>query len=146
MCGSYRIKLLQDPVVVKSAHYMVADADTKYLVIRAAITNTGNEPGGWLAPDSFIIQDTYRGRIYGTYSMDLPLSVKVANGFHQGLFHAAIAPGETLYTSLVFMVYPDVESWLLTFSPHQYGEEPAETVRFRLPPAMFQEVILEDEE
>ena len=142
-CGSYVIKLLQDPVVTKSNQYMVADADTKYLVIRVAITNTGNEAGGWFAPDSFIIQDTYRGRIYGTYSLDLPLSAKVARGFYQPLFHAAIDPGDTLYTSLVFMVYPDVKSWLLTFAPHQYGEEPEETVRFQLPPAVFQEEVPE---
>ena len=140
-CGRYTIKLLQDPVVTKSNQYMVSDADTKYLVLRVAITNNSDEPGGWLTPDSFILQDTWRNRAYGTYMLDIADSAKVAKGFKQPLFHAEIKPKQTLYTVLVFSVYPDVQSWLLTFAPHNYGFEPEETVRFRLPPAVFQEDV-----
>ena len=138
-CGPYSIKLLQDPVVTKSNQYMVSDEDTKYLVIRVAIKNNGAETGGWLTPDSFSLQDTYMGRIYGKYKLDITDSAKVAAGFKQSVFHAEIKPGETLYTSLVFSVYPDVQNWILTFAPRNYGNEPEETVSFRLPPAVFQE-------
>ena len=137
--GRYQIKLLQDPVVTKSSQYMVADEDTKYLILRVAITNISDEPGGWLAPDSFSLQDTYRGRIYGTYYLDMPVSGKVAWGLKQPAFYSEIKPKETLYTAIAFMVYPDVKSWLLTFAPHCYGEEPEETVRFQLPLAVFEE-------
>ena len=67
-CGRYTIRLLQDPVVTKSNQHMVSDADTKYLVLRVAITNDSDEPGGWLTPDSFVLQDTYRGRSNKGYS------------------------------------------------------------------------------
>ena len=140
-CGRYSIKLLQDPVVTKSNQYMVSDADTKYLVLRVAITNDSDEPGGWLTPDSFILQDTWRNRAYGTYMLDIADSAKVAKGFKQPVFHAEIKPRQTLYTVLVFSVYPDVQSWLLTFAPRNYGMEPEEVVRFRLPPAVFQEDV-----
>lgn len=138
-CGKYSIKLLQDPVVTKSNQYMVSDEDTKYLVIRVAITNNSTEPGGWLTPDSFSLQDTYLGRIYGKYKLDITDSAKVAKGFKQQVFHAEIKPGETLYTSLVFSVYPDVQNWILTFAPRNFGNDPEEIVTFRLPPAVFQE-------
>ena len=140
-CGRYTIRLLQDPVVTKSNQYMVSDADTKYLVLRVAIVNNSDEPGGWLTPDSFVLQDTYRGRAYGTYILDIADSAKVAWGFKQEVFHAAIKPRDTLYTTLVFSVYPDVKSWLLTFAPHSFGEEPEAVVRFQLPLAVFQETL-----
>ena len=138
-CGRYTIKLLQDPVVTKSNQYMVSDADTKYLVLRVALTNNSDEPGGWLTPDSFVLQDTYRGKAYGTYMLDIADSAKVAWGFKQPVFHTEIKPKDTLYTVLVFSVYPDVKSWLLTFAPRNYGQEPEEVVRFQLPLAVFQE-------
>ncbi len=145
-CGRYSIKLLQDPVVTKSNQYMVSDEDTKYLVLRVAITNNSDEPGGWFTPDSFVLQDTYRNRAYGTYMLDIAGSAKVVAGFKQQVFHAEIKPKQTLYTSLVFSVYPDVKSWLLTFAPRNYGEEPEEIVRFQLPMAVFQEDVPEKEE
>ncbi|MBR6090192.1 MAG: hypothetical protein IKP86_09685, partial [Anaerolineaceae bacterium] len=76
-CGDYSIKLLQQPVITKSNNYLIADEETKYLVLRFAITNKTDEPRGWLTPDSFSLQDTYKGRIYGTYSMNLAESAKV---------------------------------------------------------------------
>lgn len=142
-CGRYTIKLLQDPVVTKSNQHMVSDEDTKYLVLRVAITNNSDEPGGWFTPDSFVLQDTYRSRAYGTYMLDIADSAKVAWGFKQPVFHAPINPRDTLYTVLVFSVYPDVKSWLLTFAPRNYGMEPEEVVRFQLPMAVFQEDVPE---
>lgn len=136
-CGDYSIKLLQQPVITKSNNYLVADNETKYLVLRVAITNKTNESLGWLAPDSFVIQDTYLGRYYGTYAMDIAESAKVAEGFHQQMFYAEIKPKDTLYTSVVFSVYPDVDSWVMTFAPHYFGSEPAQSVRFRLPHPTF---------
>lgn len=138
-CGDYSIKLLQQPVITKSNNYLVADEDMMYLVLRVAITNKTDESLGWLAPDSFKVQDTYLGRIYGTYSMDLGESAKVAAGFHQQVFYSEIKPKDTLYTSLVFTVYPDVKSWIMIFAPHAFGEEPAETVRFQIPVPVFED-------
>ena len=137
--GDYSIKLLQQPVLTKSNNYMVADKETLYLVLRVAITNKTDEYRGWLAPGSFRIQDTYMGRYYGTYAINLAESAKVAGGFHQQPFYTDIAPNDTLYTSLVFSVYPDVDNWVMTFAPHHFGSEPAETVRFRLPSPMIED-------
>lgn len=138
-CGDFSIKLLQQPVITKSNNYLVADAETEYLVLRVAITNKTNESLGWLAPDSFSLQDTYLSRIYGTYALDIAESAKVASGFHQQVFYSEIHPKDTLYTSLVFSVYPDVSSWIFTFAPHAFGQEPAETVRFRIPYPIFED-------
>lgn len=138
-CGDYSIKLLQQPVLTKSNNRMVADNETLYLVLRVAITNKTDEYRGWLAPDSFLIQDTYMGRYYGTYAINLAESAKVAGGFHQQVFYSVIAPKDTLYTSLVFSVYPDVDSWVMTFAPHSFGSEPEESVRFRIPSAVIED-------
>lgn len=138
-CGDYSIRLLQQPVLTKSNNYLVADEDTKYLVLRVAITNKKDESVGWLAPDSFTLQDIYMGRIYGTYSLNIPESSKVAAGFHQEVFFSEIKPEDTLYTSLVFSVYPDVTGWILTFSPHSFGHKPDASVRFRIPYAIVQD-------
>ena len=137
--GDYSIKLLQQPVLTKSNNYMVADNETMYLVLRVAITNNSDEYGGWLAPDSFFVQDTYLGRYYGTYALDIAESAKVASGFHQQAFYFDIRPKDTLYTSLVFSVYPDVDNWVMTFAPHYFGSEPAETVRFCLPSPVIED-------
>ncbi len=137
--GDYSIKLLQEPVLTKSNNYLVADRETMYLVLRVAITNNSDAYGGWLAPDSFFIQDTYLGRYYGTYALDIAESGKVAGGFHQQAFYTDIPPKGTLYTSLVFSVYPDVDSWVMTFAPHYFGSEPEKTVRFCLPDSMIED-------
>ena len=137
--GDYSIKLLQQPVLTKSNNYMVADKETLYLVLRVAITNKTDEYRGWLAPDSFWIQDTYMGRYYGTYAINLAESAKVAGGFHQQPFYTDIRPKDTLYTSLVFSVYPDVDSLVMTFAPHHFGSEPTETVRFRIPSPVIED-------
>ena len=138
-CGDFSIKLLQQPVLTKSNNHLVADGDMQYLVIRVAITNKTDESLGWFAPDSFMVQDTYKGRIYGTYSISLPESCKVASGFHQQVFYSEIKPKDTLYTSVVFSVYPDVSSFILVFTPHAFGEEPTDTVRFQIPTPVFEE-------
>ena len=137
--GDYSIKLLQQPVMTKSNNYLVADAETEYLVLRVAITNNSDTYGGWLAPDSFFIRDTYLGRYYGTYALDIAESAKVASGFHEQVFYSDIPPKETLYTSLVFSVYPDVDNWVMTFAPHYIGSEAEETANFRLPHPLFEE-------
>lgn len=134
-CGDYSIRFLQDPVITKSGQYMVADNETEYIVLRVAITNKTNEMRGWLAPDSFSLQDVYMGRVYGTYALDIAESGKIAGGFHQQAFYSEINPKDTLYTSLVFSIYPDVDDWLFTFQPHYFGEEPECSVRVRLPQA-----------
>ena len=138
-CGGYSIRLLQDPVITKSNNYLVADNETMYLVLRVAITNKTDEMGGWLASGSFRLQDTYLGRYYGSYGLDIAESAKVASGFHQQVFYSEIRPKDTLYTSLVFSVYPDVDSWVMTFAPHYFGSEPEESVQFRIPPAVIED-------
>ena len=132
-CGDYSVKLLQQPVITKSSQHMVADNETEYMVLRLAITNKTDESLGWLAPNSFRLQDTYLGRIYGTYAMDIAESCKIAYGYHEQVFYSEIKPKDTLYTPVVFSVYPDVESWIMIFAPHAFGEEPKETVRFQIP-------------
>lgn len=138
-CGEYSIKLLQQPVITKSNNYLVADAETEYMVLRVAITNNTDESLGWLAPDSFMLQDTYLGRIYGSYAMDIGESCKVASGFHEQVFYSEIKPKDTLYTSVVFSVYPDVSSWILNFAPHAFGEEPRGPIRFQIPLPIIQD-------
>ncbi|MBQ6344348.1 MAG: hypothetical protein IJI41_14625 [Anaerolineaceae bacterium] len=132
-CGDYSVKLLQQPVITKSNNHLVADKETEYMVLRFAITNKTDASLGWLAPNTFQLQDTYLGRIYGTYAMDIGESCKVASGYHEQVFYSEIKPKDTLYTSVVFSVYPDVESWIMIFAPHTFGEEPKETVRFQIP-------------
>ena len=138
-CGIYTLKFLQLPVITKSNQYMVSDNETEYMVIRVAITNNSDSSAGWLAPDSFMLQDTYLGRIYGSYTMDIPVSAKTAYGFHEQVFFSEIKPHDTLYTSLVFSVYPDVKSWIFNFAPHAFGEEKPEPVRFRIPFPIIQD-------
>lgn len=140
-CGRFSIRILQQPILTKSTNYMVADADTMYLTVRVAITNKSSESAGWLAADSFILQDTYYGRIYGTYKLDVPISAKSAQGFKTPVFFSEIKPGDTLNTVLVFEVYPDVESYIMTFSPRAMTEaSPEDTVSFVLP---YAEMTLE---
>ena len=139
-CEDFSIKVLQQPVVTKSNSSLIADNDMQYLIIRIAITNKTDESFGWLAPDSFTLQDVYKGRIYGTYAISLAESCKFADGFNQQMFYAEIKPQDTLYTSIAFTVYPDVDSWILNFTPHTIGEEPKETIRFQIPAAIFEEL------
>ncbi|MBR6090546.1 MAG: hypothetical protein IKP86_11470, partial [Anaerolineaceae bacterium] len=72
-------------------------------------------------------------------AINLAESAKVAGGFHQQVFYSVIAPKDTLFTSLVFSVYPDVDSWILAFAPHHFGSDPKETVRFQIPHAYIQD-------
>ena len=138
-CGNFSIKLLQDPVLVKSTNYMISPSDTKYLIIRLAVTNIGSETEGWLSSESFIVQDTYRGRIYGTYKLNITISAKVSVRSMEEAFFAVIEPGKTVQMDLAFSVYPDVESWVFTFAPQHFGGEPEEIIRFRLPRALTTE-------
>lgn len=141
-CGNFSIRVLQQPVLNKSTNYMVADNETRYMTVRVAITNKSSEPAGWLAPDSFTLQDTYLGRIYATYKLDLTISAKTAEGFKEDVFFSEIKPGGVLFTTLVFEVYPEAQSYILTFAPRSFSDEaPAETVRFTLPRA----IMLQDE-
>lgn len=136
-CGDFTIRLLQQPVVAKSNNFMVADADFEYLMIRVAITNETEEVKGWLDPESFHVQDVYLGRIFGTYDLDVPITAKAAQGFKQQAFFEPIKPHETLYTTLVFLVYPDVSSWIFIFAPRTFGEKPSDEIRFQIPKAYY---------
>lgn len=137
-CGSYSISLTHWPLVTKSMNSIVGDYDFQYLTVRVAITNNSEETVGWLAPQSFGIKEVYRNRIYGTYTFDPLMSAKGAKGFSLNAFYSPIAPGATLYTMLIFDVFPEADSWIFTFSPHVLGEEPGETLEFTLPAAVFQ--------
>ena len=137
-CGNFSIRLLQDPVVVKSNNYLISPSDTKYLMVRAEVTNKGTESDGWLSPASFSIQDTYMGRIYGTYRMNITVSARASAVSNEDAFFSEIKPGESIKMTLAFSVYPDVEDWIFTFAPQHFGDEvPEQVVRFRLPPAEF---------
>ena len=137
-CGNYSISLMYLPLVTKSMNSIVGDYDFRYLTLRVAITNNSEETVGWLSPDSFGIKEVYRNRIYGTYKFDPLMSAKGAKGYSMNAFYSPIAPGATLSTMLVFDVFPEADSWIMTFRPHVLGEDPVETVEFTLPAAIFQ--------
>lgn len=120
---------------------MVADADTKYLTVRIAITNLRGRTLGWLDPESFYLQEVYKNRIYGTYTLDIPMSAKTARGFSEQAFFSPIPPHGVLYTSLVFEVCPEADEWILYFEPHAFGQEVLEDdwTYFVLPKAHYQE-------
>ncbi|MBQ6343418.1 MAG: hypothetical protein IJI41_09865 [Anaerolineaceae bacterium] len=137
-CGNYAISITNTPTITKSMNGNVADYDFKYLIVRVGITNKTEETIGWVAPDSFSVQEVFRNRIYGTYPMDYLMSAKAAKGYSQNAFYSPIAPGATLSTMVVFDIFPDAESWILNFSPHVFGEESECSVSFMLPKAINQ--------
>lgn len=133
-CGNYSIRLLQQPVLSKYSYHLIADNDLEYLIIRMAITNKSDRPLAWLNAESFNVIETYKGTLYSTYKLDIPASAAAAEGVHQPLFFEKVDPGDTMYTSLVFSVYPDVDGWVFRFAPRAYYEEyPAEVISFLLP-------------
>lgn len=137
--GGLTLKLLGNPSLSRSTRRMLAEVDTNYLMLRVMITNDSEEKLGWLAPASFVLQDTYLGRVYGSYKLDLPASAKAADDGIQNVFFSGIEPGQSIYTTLAFDVYPDVESWVFTFAPQTYyGGSLGEPVQFQLPFAWVQ--------
>lgn len=134
-CGDYRIQLIAQPVVSKSMHAIVADDDMKYMILRVGITNNSEETVGWLTPDSFELQEFYRNRKYGKTLLNSMMSARISAGYSLKTFYAAIDPGQMLITPLVFDVFPEADGWIMTFSPHVFGEEALDSVQFRLPRA-----------
>ena len=137
-CGDYKIQLIAQPVISKSMHAIVADDDMKYMILRVGITNNSEETVGWLTPDSFELKEIYRNRLYGKTLLNSLMSARISAGYSLKTFYAAIDPGQMLLTPLVFDVFPEAEGWILTFSPHVFGEEAADSVQFRLPKALIQ--------
>lgn len=137
-CGNYAISIINTPTITKSMNGNVADYDFKYLIVRVGITNKTDQTIGWIAPDSFSVQEVFRNRIYGTYPMDYLMSAKAAKGYSQNAFYTSIAPGATLNTMIVFDIFPDAESWIFSFTPHVFGEESECSVSFMLPKAINQ--------
>ena len=137
-CGSYSFRILNQPVFSKSFQAMIASKDLKYLTMRVAITNNSDETVGWIAPASFQLQELFRNQIFGTYKLDYLMSAKAAAGFSWKAFYSPIAPGETLQTLLVFSVFQEVNDWIFSFSPHMMGENPGETIQFRVPKVIVQ--------
>lgn len=137
-CGDYSLRLLQQPVIGKYSNMLIADNELEYLIVRVAITNNSERTRGWLDAESFKILETYKGLIYSTYDLDIPVSAKSSEKFGQQAYFEEIAPGETMYTTLVFSVYPDVDGWILRFSPRAYYEDaPSESVSFQLPKVLW---------
>ena len=110
----------------------------KYMILRVGITNNGEETVGWLTPDSFVLQEYYRNRIYGKTRLNSLMSARISAGYSLKTFYNAIEPGQMLLTPLVFDVFPEADGWILTFSPHVFGEKANESVQFRLPKAVIQ--------
>lgn len=137
-CGDYSIRLLQQPVIGKYSNMFIADNELEYLIVRIAITNISEKTRGWLDAESFKILETYKGLIYSTYALDIPVSAKSSEKFGQQAYFDKIDPGETMNTTLVFSVYPDVDGWILRFSPRAYYEDaPSESVSFQLPKVLW---------
>ena len=137
-CGNYSFRILYQPVFSKSFQAMIASKDLKYLMMRVGITNNSEETVGWISPDSFQIREIFRNQIFGTYKLDYLMSAKAASGFSWKAFYSPIAPGETLQTLLVFSVFQELDDWIVSFSPHMLGENPGETVQFRMPKVIVQ--------
>ena len=138
-CGPLAIRLSVPPILTKSGLGIVADSDAKYLVLRVCLTNKSDETISWLTTDSFSIQETYMDQYYGRYKLDAIMSAKIAAGYKLPAFYSPIEPGRMLQTILVFDVFPDIQSWVVTFSPKVFGEaEAEETVLFQLPKALVQ--------
>lgn len=138
-CGPYQIRVMGQPVVTKSNNGMIASHDMNFLIIRIGLTNISDKTVGWLTPDSFLVRETFMGRIYGTYTFNTIVSAKAAAGFNLSAFFKPVNPGETMQTAIVFKVFPGAEGWILSFSPKTFGEEnPSCSVEFQLPPAVIQ--------
>ena len=137
-CGDYSLQILNQPVLSKSFQAMIASKDLKYLSIRVGIKNNSSQTVGWIAPDSFTLQEIFRNQIFGTYKLDYLMSAKAAAGFSWKPFYSPIGPGETLQTLLVFSVFQEVDNWIFHFSPHIMGESAKGTVQFRLPAVIVQ--------
>ncbi len=138
-CGPYQIRVMGQPVLTKSNNGMIASKDMNFLIIRIGLTNIDDKTLGWLLPDSFLVEEVFNGRVYGTYTFNTIMSAKAASGFNLPAFFKPIKPGETMQTAIVFKAYPGAQEWILTFSPKHFGDEEAEcSVRFRLPPAVIQ--------
>ncbi len=138
-CEPYQIRLMGQPALTKSSLGMIASHDLNFLILRVGLTNMTENTIGWLTPDSFLVQEIYNSRIYGTYTFNTIMSAKVAAGFNLPAFYEPVKPGQTMQTILVFKVFPGAQGWILTFSPKHFGEEEAScSVSFRLPPAIVQ--------
>ena len=136
-CGNYSLRLLQQPVIGKYTNKLISDNDLEYLMVRVEITNTSSEALGWLTPESFKVIDTYKGRMYSAYNLDVTASAATVQGYGQKLFIEKIGPGDTMLTTLVFSVYPDVDGWVMRFSPQHYYEDPTQNmISFLLPEAV----------
>lgn len=133
-CGAYELQIMGQPIITKSGIGMVADLDMNYLIIRVGLTNKTGKTVGWLTSDSFILQETYNSRIYGTYTMDPIISAKFSAGFKLPAFYTPIEPGKMIQTVIVFSVYSGAQSWVVSFDPHVFGEEASgEPFLFQIP-------------
>ncbi len=138
-CEPYQIRVMGQPVVTKSNNGMIASKDMNFLIIRIGLTNLSDAPIGWLTPDSFLVRETYMGRIYGTYTFNTIMSTKAAAGFNLPAFYKPVNPGETMQTAIVFKVFPGAQGWILKFTPRHFGEDEAScSVEFQLPQAVIQ--------
>ncbi len=135
-CGKYSLRLLQQPVIGKYTNKLISDNDLEYLMVRVEITNISDSALGWMNPESFKVIDTYKGRMYSTYNLDITASAATVQGYGQKLFLEKIEPGDTLLTTLVFSVYPDVDGWVMRFAPRLFYEDaPQDMISFQLPGA-----------
>lgn len=137
--GNYAIQIKGQPVVTKSANSLIAYLDMKYLIVRVGITNLSEETIGWLAPDSFHVQETYMGHAYGTYALNTIMSAKSSVGYSQPAFYEEIEAGKTMDTTLVFDVFPEAQGWVFEFTPKMLGNAETEaSISFQLPKALVQ--------
>lgn len=134
VCGNYALRIVQQPVLGKYTNKLISDNDLEYLMVRIEISNVSSEVLGWVSPESFAVIDTYKGRMYSTYHLDITASAATVQAAGQRLFLEEIAPGKTMLTTLVFSVYPDVDGWVMRFAPRYYYEDnPLDVITFQLP-------------
>ena len=140
-CGNYTFSIVTQPVLGRYTNNLISDNDLEYLMIRVELKNNTDKTLAWLSSDSFKLVDVYRGRMYNSYPLDITATAVAAQGARQQVYIEEIGPDESMFTTLVFSVYPDVDGWIMYFSPHTYYEEdPVDEVSFLLPKVNHYEV------
>lgn len=143
-CGeSFQFKIMTQPIVTPSTTGIRATGPLKrstainsFLIVRVGIKNKTDHIVSWLEPKSFSLQEFYLDIPGGTYYLNSYMSAKAADSFNLQVFFSPIQPGGELLTVLVFEVNPDVEGWIMTFSPFTREQDgPESSISFKLPKA-----------
>lgn len=130
----FQLFLLSDPLISPSQSKIVTDGDLSYMVLKFRLVNLTGEIIQGLEPDSFALDDYFRGQHYYRYGLDAVMSgiVSIDSGFTP--FYEPMAINESRDVYILFDMFKGADTWLLLFRPRPYGEETALCeIRFQLP-------------